>query len=150
MTYSIFDIADWFLSKESMTHKKLQKLCYYTQAWGLALYNIRIMNTKFEAWIHGPVSEQLFAKYESTGWQKIPQADSTVEFDEQTEDVLENVWYRYGDLTGDELEAVTHEETPWQEKREGMTRQTPGYAVISEDTMRTFYQQQMKVEQVNC
>ena len=32
-----------------MTHKKLQKLCYYTQAWGLALYNIRIMDTKFEA-----------------------------------------------------------------------------------------------------
>ena len=25
--YSIFDVANWFLSKESMTHKKLQKLC---------------------------------------------------------------------------------------------------------------------------
>lgn len=49
MTYSILDIANWFLSKEPMTHKKLQKLCYYAQAWGLALYNIRIMDTKFKA-----------------------------------------------------------------------------------------------------
>ena len=26
---NIFDVANWFLSKEEMTHKKLQKLCYY-------------------------------------------------------------------------------------------------------------------------
>ena len=35
---TIFDVADWFLSKEAMTPKKLQKLCYYYKAWGLALY----------------------------------------------------------------------------------------------------------------
>lgn len=29
--YSVYDIADWFLSKEEMAHKKLQKLCYYAQ-----------------------------------------------------------------------------------------------------------------------
>ena len=31
--YSVFEIANWFLLKESMSHKKLQKLCYYAQAW---------------------------------------------------------------------------------------------------------------------
>ena len=30
-------IAKWFLSKQSMEHKKLQKLCYYAQAWHCAL-----------------------------------------------------------------------------------------------------------------
>lgn len=30
--YSIFDVANWFLSKGDMTQKKLQKLCYYAQA----------------------------------------------------------------------------------------------------------------------
>ena len=39
--YSIGNIADWFLSQSSMTHKKLQKLCYYLQAWSLALYKKR-------------------------------------------------------------------------------------------------------------
>ena len=31
--YSVFDIADWFLKKGNMTQKKLQKMCYYAQAW---------------------------------------------------------------------------------------------------------------------
>ncbi len=30
--YSVYDIANWFLLKQEMTHKKLQKLCYYSQA----------------------------------------------------------------------------------------------------------------------
>ena len=30
---NIMDVARLFLSQESMSHKKLQKLCYYAQAW---------------------------------------------------------------------------------------------------------------------
>lgn len=52
---SIFDIADTFLSIEPMTHKKLQKLCYYAQAWHCALENEPICSASFQAWIHGPV-----------------------------------------------------------------------------------------------
>lgn len=29
---TILDLADWFLAKEHMTNKKLQKLCYYAVA----------------------------------------------------------------------------------------------------------------------
>ena len=29
----VFDLADAFLCIDSMTHKKLQKLCYYAKAW---------------------------------------------------------------------------------------------------------------------
>ena len=29
---NIQDVAYWFLLKQSMTHKKLQKLCYYAEA----------------------------------------------------------------------------------------------------------------------
>ena len=35
----VMDVANWFLSQSSMTHKKLQKLCYYAQAWHCALHN---------------------------------------------------------------------------------------------------------------
>nr|DAX92906.1 MAG TPA: hypothetical protein [Caudoviricetes sp.] len=34
MDRSVFDIANWFLTKEAMTPKKLQKLVYYYFAWG--------------------------------------------------------------------------------------------------------------------
>ena len=41
--YSVFDIANWFLLKEEMTQKKLQKLCYYAQAWCYALKGYRLI-----------------------------------------------------------------------------------------------------------
>ncbi|MGN0639342.1 MAG: Panacea domain-containing protein [Oscillospiraceae bacterium] len=72
MHYAITDVANWFLSKESMTHKKLQKLCYYAQAWGLALFNLRITDSRFEAWVHGPVSPGLFQLYKEFYWHPIP------------------------------------------------------------------------------
>jgi uncharacterized phage-associated protein len=56
---TIQQIAQWFLCKESMTHKKLQKLCYYAQAWNLALHNSELFEDRFEAWVHGPVSPVL-------------------------------------------------------------------------------------------
>ena len=37
--HSIFDVAEWFLQKESCSHKKLQKLCYYAVAWSYALFD---------------------------------------------------------------------------------------------------------------
>jgi len=37
--YDINTVANWFLNKYSMSHKKLQKLCYYAEAWHQALYN---------------------------------------------------------------------------------------------------------------
>ena len=60
MMYRIFDIANWFLKKESMDQKKVQKLCYYAQAWSLALFNKPIIDCKFEAWAHGPVCSELW------------------------------------------------------------------------------------------
>ena len=32
-------VANWFLSRKSLTHKQIQKLCYYAQAWYCALYD---------------------------------------------------------------------------------------------------------------
>ena len=75
-TYSIFDVANWFLGKEPMNHVKLQKLCYYAVAWGYALFNRPICaESEFQAWINGPVSPTLYEKYKKTGWKKHNQDD---------------------------------------------------------------------------
>ena len=49
--FTIFDLADAFLSIEAMPLFKLQKLCYYAQAWHLAIYNEPLVDAQFEAWI---------------------------------------------------------------------------------------------------
>lgn len=61
--YSIFDVANWFLSKSDMTHKKLQKLCYYAQAWTYALKGYRLEDTDYQAWVHGSVSTVLWERF---------------------------------------------------------------------------------------
>lgn len=137
---TIFDIANWFLEKEPMTHKKLQKLCYYAVAWGWALMGRPIAeDARFEAWVHGPVSPVLFRKYRDSGWNSIAPKDSAPHFDPGLSELLESVWVTYGDKDGTELEALSHSERPWQEARIGLERDERGNKEISPDIMKSFY-----------
>ena len=119
MAYSIFEIADWFLAKESMTPKKLQKLAYYAESWSRALLDRSIVqDTEFEAWAHGPVSPELYDKYRDYGWNDIPKNNKFVYIsDEKDLDLLESVWLTYGEMSANALEAQTHVETPWKNAR---------------------------------
>ncbi|OAZ16057.1 hypothetical protein V425_10020 [Lactococcus lactis RTB018] len=119
MAYSIFEIADWFLAKESMTPKKLQKLAYYAESWSRALLDRSIVqDTEFEAWAHGPVSPELYDKYRDYGWNDIPKNNKFVDIsDEKDLDLLESVWLTYGEMSANALEAQTHVETPWRNAR---------------------------------
>lgn len=71
MRYHIKDVAKELLKFESMTHKKLQKLCYYVQALHLAIYGEPLIDTYFEAWVHGPVAPELYNEYKSHGMTPI-------------------------------------------------------------------------------
>lgn len=140
--YSVFDIASWFLCKESMTPKKLQKLCYYAQAWSNALLKKDILNdTKFEAWAHGPVSPELFSKYREYKWNMIPKEEEHITLDEQTDDLLESVWITYGEKSANELEALTHTEMPWRmaRNRAGASEGERCNELISADDMANYY-----------
>ncbi|MBR8701658.1 hypothetical protein IX317_001668 [Fusobacterium sp. DD29] len=140
--YSIFCIANWFLSKEAMTPKKLQKLCYYAQAWNLALCNKRLINNDFQAWIHGPVCPDLYRRYKNYGWTLINQEDlSSCSEQLRAEDInlLESVWTTYGAYDGQQLESLTHSETPWINARAGLGMWEQSQNIISDEDMRSFY-----------
>ena len=140
--YSIFEIADWFLNKESMTPKKLQKLCYYAQAWINALLDDSIIDdSEFQAWAHGPVSPELYNKYREYRWNSIPKCTSPAAIDNQTVDVLESVWITYGDKSANELEALTHTELPWKQARlrAGVSEGDSCREKISTEDMANYY-----------
>ncbi|WP_347962619.1 Panacea domain-containing protein [Lactococcus formosensis] len=144
MAYSIFEIADWFLAKESMTPKKLQKLTYYAEAWSHALLNRSIVDdTHFEAWAHGPVSDKLYQKYREYKWSDIEKNENEVSIDDEKDlELLESVWFTYGDMTANALEAQTHSESPWRNARIKGNAE-PGERsneVISNEDMRIYYQ----------
>jgi uncharacterized phage-associated protein len=138
-TIIIEALADWFLAKETMTHKKLQKLCYYSVAWGWAVMNRDIaQNGQFQAWVHGPVSPTLYKKYRDKGWNDIQKASKpTVPSD--TEELLEAVWVTYGSKSGNELEALSHSETPWVKARAGLPKDEICTNQISNKDMREYY-----------
>lgn len=139
--YSIFDVADWFLSKEKMTPKKLQKLSYYFEAWCHALFGRTLVNdTQFEAWVHGPVSPELYSKYRKYGWNDIEQKENnSVIFEPKALELLESVWMTYGDKSANELEALTHSEMPWRNARIGLSEDEPSHIKISGDDMHDYY-----------
>lgn len=138
--YSIYDIANWFLLKGEMTHKKLQKLCYYAQAWCYALKGYRLGDTDFQAWVHGPVSPALWERFKSFGYDPI-KIKGNVKNTISPEDIelLEDVWDTYGEETGNALEALTHREEPWIEARRGYEPDERCTIVILPETMARYY-----------
>ena len=138
---TILDISDWFLNKEKMTHKKLQKLCYYAQAWHLALFDCPLFDSSFQAWIHGPVCPILYSKYKTNGWNTIPQPPQPAINDIAILTFLERIWITYGALDGHELEILTHQESPWIDTRNGIGPWDPSTEVITHEEMKNYYSQ---------
>ena len=138
--HDINDLAKWFLNKSSMSHKKLQKLCYYAVAWHYALYDSAIANNDiFEAWVHGPVSQKLYHAYKEHGWALLPINISKPEFDEDTDEFLEIVYNTYGDLSGHQLESLTHNEDPWKHARGDLDEFELSNEPINIETMKKYY-----------
>lgn len=134
------NVAQYFLSKQSMTHKKLQKLCYYSQAWYLANHGVPMMQNRFEAWIHGPVSPDLYAQYRGWGWASIPMHENnSIQFNPVELDLMNKVFDTYGEYTGDELEGLTHREKPWLNARKGCSPSEYSRNPISMKDMRDYY-----------
>lgn len=134
------NVADYFLSKDAMTHKKLEKMCYYAQAWYLANYGTPLFNNRFEAWVHGPVSPDLYAKYKQWGWMPIPKGiNIDMGVSPQERDILDKVYDTYGGYDGDELERLTHMEEPWQKARRGCGPLDYSRNPISMKDMRDYY-----------
>lgn len=144
----INDIAKYFLSKQEMTSKKLQKLVYYAYAWYIALYNENVnelknklcVDAKFEAWIHGPVCRNLYAIY-ADFFGMVPKYNGEISklITGEIKDFLDNIYDIFGKYTGDELEYMTHQEEPWKNARDNTPPSEPSKKVISEKDMFTYY-----------
>lgn len=147
--YSVEDIIKWFLNKEGMTPKKLQKMLYYAYSWYLTLNNEpnedndvtynRLFNEKFQAWVHGPVIPRIYGEYKHKRYNEIEQVDEVISLDEDTENLLKQVWDVYGGYTGNELESISHQETPWIEARDGCDTFESCKVELNDTTILNYY-----------
>lgn len=146
--YNIQDIINWFLSRQAMSPKKLQKMLYYAYAWTLTLMNenedelnTRLFDAKFEAWVHGPVVKSVYDKYKENGSQEIPKLDTIYEMKDNDEivDILEQVMDIYGGFNGNQLENITHQEEPWKNARKDLQPYEATNNVIPDKDMFRYY-----------
>jgi uncharacterized phage-associated protein len=113
--------------------KKLHKLLYYCQGHHLAVFGEPLFTEAVSAWDMGPVVGELWHA-EKHGrapalHHAVPQAGlNTIGY----------VLSRYGALTGEDLEHLTHSEAPWlHADRE---RSAHGSVRIEQEWMRAYFQ----------
>ena len=143
---NIYDVAKTFLYFRPMSHKKLQKLCYYAEAWYLTLTGNKLSNSEFQAWVHGPVSPELYDQYRMYGLSQIQQQRElprTITTNKRIFDFLSKIDKIYGDMSANELEVLTHSEDPWRIARKGFSRLEPCVTPICDDDIIRFYSQKL-------
>jgi uncharacterized phage-associated protein len=112
MTLSARDVAAALRDRRpGLPTKKLHKLLYYCQGHHLAIFEEPLFSETISAWDMGPVVGALWYE-EKQG--DLPAPHPRREMDEAQLNTIGYVLSRYGALTGQDLENLTHSEQPWR------------------------------------
>lgn len=142
---NIFNVAEHILNKMgTISAMKLQKLCYYSQAWALVWDEHPLFDDHFEAWANGPVSPALY------DWHKgmflvdinaalLERTDKENPLTDAQQETIDSVLNTYGKFTAQELSDLTHKEDPWKKANERCPISTRCNAEITHAMMHEYY-----------
>lgn len=138
---NVFDTAKYILEKcGTMSTMKLQKLCYYCQAWSLVWDDTPLFNEEFEAWVNGPVCKELF--YKTQGKYSVSAEDedgNSNNLEKNQKESIDIVLAHYGEKDAQWLSRLTHMEQPWQEARNNIPDQQGSSNIITKESMAMYY-----------
>lgn len=150
-------IADYLIAFSNATgslvsHMKLQKLIFYTQAWHIAVFNEPVFEEDFQAWIHGPVLPSLYERYKIFQWRPIVRDDLDEaslhalehSFSSSIQEILADVIIEYFHKDAFALERSTHEEAPWRIARGPLAADEPSTNIVTKKTIHGYYSQFVK------
>lgn len=138
------EIAKWFINRpdrdagDVMTHLKLQKLIYFSQAWHLANLNKPLFQEDMEAWTHGPVTPSIWHAYKNYQWDPLPPGKEP-KIEKPVIGFLNAIYNRYGKFNAKELERITHQHEPWRVTRGDLPLEAKCTDPIKKKLMRDFY-----------
>ncbi|HEV2888169.1 MAG TPA: type II toxin-antitoxin system antitoxin SocA domain-containing protein [Jatrophihabitans sp.] len=119
--------------------KKLHKLLYYCQGHHVASFDQVLFTETISAWDMGPVIGELWKREKQGAAQDMPPAER---LDEAELNTIGYVLSRYGNLSGLDLERLTHSEAPWIEADAKRQRLSRSSYRISVESLRHFFQQE--------
>jgi uncharacterized phage-associated protein len=129
---------------ESLTPMKLQKLCYYVQAIYMATHKGEpLFEEDFQAWTYGPVITALYQEYKDYGWRSIQEEFELPEIEPEKLESIKQIVEAYGGYDGAALVTMTHREYPWLEARKGLSETEGSNALISKDSMKSFFKRKL-------
>lgn len=141
MMANVFDTAKYILEQSGpMSTMKLQKLCYYAQAWSLVWDDSPLFEENFQAWANGPVCPELFFK--TQGAYSVSASDETGGIGDLSagqKDTIDRVLEHYGSHNAQWLSQLTHMEAPWIQAREGVPSGAGCSNVITKESMEMYY-----------
>lgn len=140
----MFDIADyivWFGHDhgDSITTLKLQKLCYYTEALYLAMYDEPFTGAQFEAYTHGPVFKEIHKKYSEYQWEPIVKDIKKPFLPFEAEEHLKDILDTYFQHNCFVLESFIRGEDPFRNARKGLQITEMLSRPISAQHMQEYY-----------
>lgn len=135
---NIFDVAEYILKVIGgrISTMKLQKLCYYCQAWNMVWENKPLFEEDFYKWDNGPVCKELFKAHAgefaiSDGFFSSKKLTSNHTFTNTEIEHIEQIIDDYGSYSGGQLSELTHKEDPWAK--------TPKNNIISKEKIKNYY-----------
>ena len=136
------DVATYIVQqKQPVTHMKLQKLVYYSQAWTLVWEEAPLFPEPIEAWVNGPVVPVLFAKLQGK-FQVLPTdlpSDAGQNLTDTEKANIQKIIGFYGEKTPQWLSDLSHMEKPWIDARFGLAANERGSQEITLASMADYY-----------
>lgn len=139
---SVFDVARYILEKQGkMSTMKLQKLCYYSQAWSLVWDDKPLFDEEFRAWANGPVCRELFRA--TQGQFAVVAADEKRGdsgcLTANQKDTIDKVLEYYAPHDAQWLSRLTHLEDPWKQARVGLPLGVGSDRIVTKESMAIYY-----------
>ena len=148
----IHDVTDYVICRlvdggVHLNQLKLQKLLFYVQAWHLAHHGRPLVPARFQAWVHGPVSREVFDRFRGSKmlYSPIVREDVRPGFNSEhalrpeERAIIDSVLEVYAPLSADQLEGLTHREDPWMAARGERAPDERCEQEIDEGLMATYY-----------
>ena len=124
-----------------LNHQQIQKLAYYCHAWSLAIHHQPLLSEPVEAWRYGPIIPEIYSslrKWRSDPIRKRTKENSRRQPDAKQENIIRQVYEKYGTMTGTEIAAsCIGPGTPWRRtkaKHPGMD-----HVVIPDPVIEDYY-----------
>jgi len=138
-----------------ISHLKLQKVLYYTQAWHLVYFDRNpFFDEQPEAWVNGPVYRTVYNEFKPIGIynnitvEKLTPNDLDEELekyklklnlDNEQFEFINSIIKHYGLMTHEKLIYITHTESPWNMARKGLGVFDYSDNKITHDSMYEYY-----------